>query len=62
MQIIPQERDPTVGINGFEGVGPEWLLPKTYALSARSKLTASRTVAGKLQQADIIIITKTEYS
>ena len=28
MQIIPQEKDPVVGINGFEGVGPEWLLPK----------------------------------
>ena len=28
MQIIPQEKDPAVGINGFEGVGPEWLLPK----------------------------------
>ena len=26
MQIIPQEKDPAVGINGFEGVGPEWLL------------------------------------
>ena len=26
MQITPQEKDPTVGINGFEGVGPEWLL------------------------------------
>ena len=25
-QITPQEKDPTVGINGFEGVGPEWLL------------------------------------
>ena len=21
-------KDPAVGINGFEGVGPEWLLPK----------------------------------
>ena len=28
MQIIPQEKDPAMGINGFEGVGPEWLLPK----------------------------------
>ena len=28
MQLIPQEKDPTVGINGFEGVGPEWLLPQ----------------------------------
>ena len=28
MQIIPQEKDPAVGINGFEGVGPEWLLPQ----------------------------------
>ena len=35
---------------------------QTYALSARSKLTASRTVADELQQADIIIIIKTEYS
>ena len=26
MQIIPQEKDPAMGINGFEGVGPEWLL------------------------------------
>ena len=26
MQIIPQKKDPTMGINGFEGVGPEWLL------------------------------------
>ena len=25
-QITPQEKDPTVRINGFEGVGPEWLL------------------------------------
>ena len=28
MQIIPQEKDPAVGINSFEGVGPEWLLPQ----------------------------------
>ena len=28
---------------------------QTYALSARSKFTASRTVADELQQADIII-------
>ena len=28
MQIISQEKDPVVGISGFEGVGPEWLLPK----------------------------------
>ena len=28
MQIIPQEKDPAVGINGFEGVGPKWLLPQ----------------------------------
>ena len=34
---------------------------QTYALSARSKLTASRTAVDELQQADIII-TKTEYS
>ena len=25
-QITPQEKDPAMGINGFEGVGPEWLL------------------------------------
>ena len=24
----PPGKDPAVGINGFEGVGPEWLLPK----------------------------------
>ena len=23
-QITPQEKDPVVGINGFEGVGLEW--------------------------------------
>ena len=34
---------------------------QTYALSARSKLTASRTIADELRQTDIII-TKTEYS
>ena len=28
MQIISQEEDPAVGINGFEGVRPKWLLPK----------------------------------
>ena len=28
MQIIPQEKDPAVGINGFEGVGPKRLLPQ----------------------------------
>ena len=28
MQIISQEKDPAVEINGFERVGPEWLLPK----------------------------------
>ena len=28
MQIISQEKDLAVGISGFEGVGPEWLLPK----------------------------------
>ena len=33
---------------------------QTYALSARSKFTASRTVADELRQADTII-TKTEY-
>ena len=35
---------------------------QTYALSARSKLTTSRTVLDELRQADIIIITKIEYS
>ena len=35
---------------------------QTYALSARNKLTASSIVADKLQQTDIIIIIKTEYS
>ena len=25
---LPGKKDPAVGINGFEGVGPEWLLPK----------------------------------
>ena len=25
-QITPQGKDPAVGINGFEEVGPEWLL------------------------------------
>ena len=25
-------KDPAVGINGFEGVGPEWLLPKKESL------------------------------
>ena len=33
-----------------------------YALFARSRLTASRTVSDELRQTDIIIITKTEYS
>ena len=28
MQIISQKKDPAMGINGFEGVGPEWLLPQ----------------------------------
>ena len=28
MQIIPQEKDPAIGINGFGRVGPEWLLPQ----------------------------------
>ena len=28
MQIIPQEKDPAMGINGFEGIGLEWLLPQ----------------------------------
>ena len=31
---------------------------QTYALSARSRLTASRTVLDELRQADIIIIAK----
>ena len=35
---------------------------QTYALSAMSRLTASRTVSDELRQTDIIIITKTEYS
>ena len=35
---------------------------QTYALSATSRLTANRTVSDELRQADIIIITKTEYS
>ena len=34
---------------------------QTYALSTRSRLTASRTVSDELRQADIII-TKTKYS
>ena len=33
---------------------------QTYALSDRSKFTASRTIADELRQTDIII-TKTEY-
>ena len=50
------------------GAGPivtqlEPVCAQTYALSARSRLTASRTVSDELRQADIIIIiTKTEYS
>ena len=24
----PSGKDPAMGINGFEGVGPEWLLPQ----------------------------------
>ena len=35
---------------------------QTYALSTRSKLTASSTVADELRQADIIIITKNRVS
>ena len=35
---------------------------QTYSLSAMSRLTASRTVSDELRQANIIIITKTEYS
>ena len=41
-------------------LGP--ICAQTYALSARSRLTASRTVSDELRQADIIIITKTGYS
>ena len=28
MQITLQKKDPAVEINGFEGIRPEWLLPK----------------------------------
>ena len=28
----PPGKDPVVGINGFEGVRPEWLLPKNEIL------------------------------
>ena len=28
MQLISQEKDPTVGINGFEGIRPEQLMPQ----------------------------------
>ena len=35
---------------------------QTYALSARSRLTASKIVSDELREADIIIITKTGYS
>ena len=28
----PPGKDPTVGINGFEGIRPEWLLPKNEIL------------------------------
>ena len=28
MQIILQKKDLAMGINGFEGVSPEWLLPQ----------------------------------
>ena len=33
-------KDPAVGINGFEGVGPEWLLPKRnpYYILEESKI------------------------
>ena len=34
MQIISQEKDPAMGINGFEGVGPEWFAPKEKSLFA----------------------------
>ena len=40
-------------------LGP--ICAQTYALSARSELTANRTVVDELRQTDIIIITKTEY-
>ena len=40
-------------------LGP--VFAQTYALSVRSKLTASRTVTDELRQTDIII-TKTKYS
>ena len=35
---------------------------QTYALFARSRLTASGTVSDELRQADTITIIKTEYS
>ena len=49
------------------GVGPivtqlEPVCAQTYALSARSKLTASRIVSDELRQTDIIIITKNRVS
>ena len=28
MQLISQEKDPAVGINGFEGIRPEQLMPR----------------------------------
>ena len=28
MRLIFQEKDPAVGINGFEGIGPEQLMPQ----------------------------------
>ena len=49
------------------GAGPivtqlEPVCAQIYALSARSRLTASRIVSDELRQTDIIIITKIEYS
>ena len=49
------------------GTGPivtqlEPVCAQTYASSARSKLTTSRTVSDELRQTDIIIITKIKYS
>ena len=53
MQITPQEKDHAVGINGFERVRSEWLLPKRGNLRGNRRvhaLTVEResinTVAG----------------
>lgn len=40
----------------------ESVCAQTYALSARSRLMASKTVSDELRQAYIITITKTKYS